>query len=349
MDIANWLKNGALFSLNKSEILIAYGEVKTSDSPFEKGHSFFVPDFYLSWDQPWCQFEENHILTKPELQELLLESELVKSAPKLDWQAPSQAEFTVNFNGIQSEISKGLINKLVPVIFEVSEERLNVSQLSYFINELLKVNTPQYTYGFWNNESGILGLTPEVLVNNNGISLTSMALAGTDKVVSGKGSLLSNPKEMSEHGFVVSNLNSNLKKYGEVTKSETYEWPINEIKHLRTDISVQLNKSVNSDELIKNLHPTPALGVHPKEYDWTNIKKFETKVNRLRYGAPMAVKLNSGELKSIVAIRNIQWDENSSYIGSGCGIVKESELDKEWDELKLKRRSVKKYLGMEIK
>lgn len=349
MDIANWLKNGALFSLNKAEILIAYGGVTASARPSQQGHSFFVPDFYLSWNQPWCQFEENHILNKSDLQKLILESGLVESAPNFDWQSPSKEEFTANFNGIQSEITKGLINKLVPVVFEVSEVGIEASQLSYFINELLKVDSPQHLYGFWNNENGILGLTPEVLINNNGSTLTSMALAGTDKVISGEGSLLSNPKEMSEHNFVVSNLDDNLRNYGELTKSETYEWPINEMKHLRTDINVKINKKISSEELIKKLHPTPALGVHPKSYDWANIKKFETKINRLRYGAPMGVYLASGELKSIVAIRNIQWDKNNSYIGSGCGIVKESELDKEWDELKLKRRSVKKYLGIEIK
>jgi len=56
--------------------------------------------------------------------------------------------------------------------------------------------------------------------------------------------------------------------------------------------------------------------------------------------------MTGSEFKSLVAIRNIQWDKNKSYIGSGCGIVKKSELNKEWAELTLKRNSVKKYLGL---
>ncbi len=346
MDIAKWLEGGALFSLNNSEILVSYGDVVLSTNQPQDSHGYFLPDFYLSSEQSWYQFKENHIITKKALLTLIEGLKLQSTTPNYKWQPPSKEEFSSNFTKIQNEIWGGKLNKLVPVVFEVSDDLVKPEDLVYFINKLLTVDTSQQVYGFWSNGEGLLGLTPEVLFNKTESKITSMALAGTDKVTSGDGSLLSNTKEMNEHNFVIDNLNNNLKPIGRFSKSKTYEWAINEIKHLRTDIEVDLSHDVKPGELIKAMHPTPALGVHPKDYNWKNIKNFETKVNRSRYGAPIGVSLPGGEFKSVVAIRNLQWDQKNSYIGSGCGIVKESELEKEWSELILKRNSVKKYLGL---
>jgi len=333
IDISSWLQNGTLFSLNSSEILVSYGAVTRSNKPIIGG--YYAPDFYLKSNEPWFKFEENHTLNK---QGFLSE---IRSS--------STGNEVLDFNTfthIQQGISKGSLNKLVPVVFEVSDISPSSGQLLNFICELLKVNTSQYIYGLWQNGEGLLGLTPEVLFNKKGSLLNSMALAGTDKVSSGDGSLLNNPKEMNEHSFVIEELKNQFKELGSVEQSRTYEWEINEIKHLRTDISVSLTTDCNPEAIVKSLHPTPALGIHPKEYNWHNIKNFETSVQRLRYGAPFGVSMTGGEFKSLVAIRNIQWDKNKSYIGSGCGIVKESEINKEWAELTLKRNSVKKYLGL---
>jgi isochorismate synthase EntC len=48
-----------------------------------------------------------------------------------------------------------------------------------------------------------------------------------------------------------------------------------------------------------------------------------------------------------VAIRNIQFNENGVVsLGSGCGIVNSSELQSEWQELLLKRQTVREMLGI---
>jgi isochorismate synthase EntC len=48
----------------------------------------------------------------------------------------------------------------------------------------------------------------------------------------------------------------------------------------------------------------------------------------------------------LVAIRNIQWQDEKIRLGSGCGIVKSSQIEREWQELKLKRESVKRMLSI---
>ncbi|MNL49201.1 chorismate binding enzyme [compost metagenome] len=54
------------------------------------------------------------------------------------------------------------------------------------------------------------------------------------------------------------------------------------------------------------------------------------------------------EALCLVAIRNMQWNGQFAMIGSGCGVVAASELEREWRELYQKRLSVKKILGFEL-
>ena len=92
---------------------------------------------------------------------------------------------------------------------------------------------------------------------------------------------------------------------------------------------------------------TPALGVAPRSagYEWMKILPGQE--GRRRFGAPFAF-LDKESCLCLVAIRNIQWDQEGRRIGSGCGIVAASEEPREWRELFQKRQSVKKILGLEI-
>ena len=95
------------------------------------------------------------------------------------------------------------------------------------------------------------------------------------------------------------------------------------------------------NQLISKLHPTPALGVYPRRLDYSILEELTNSKLRKRYGAPFGVCLPNGDAQVVVAIRNIQWQEATFSLGTGCGIVEESNLDKEWDELALKRSSVR--------
>ncbi|NCY26051.1 MAG: hypothetical protein EBX37_14775 [Alphaproteobacteria bacterium] len=45
----------------------------------------------------------------------------------------------------------------------------------------------------------------------------------------------------------------------------------------------------------------------------------------------------------LVSIRNVQWKKNLVFIESGGGVVAESELIKEMEEIHLKRNTIKNY------
>ena len=47
-----------------------------------------------------------------------------------------------------------------------------------------------------------------------------------------------------------------------------------------------------------------------------------------------------------MAIRNLQWNGDALRIGSGAGLLPESHLEREFEELREKREQVKALLGV---
>jgi len=86
--------------------------------------------------------------------------------------------------------------------------------------------------------------------------------------------------------------------------------------------------------------------VAPRDAGKKWLSKINTDPDRSRFGAPFGLRNENGTGICLVAIRNVQWQDKKIKIGSGSGIVHESELNREWDEQKLKREVVKKMLGI---
>lgn len=203
-----------------------------------------------------------------------------------------------------------------------------------------------FVFGFWNGDAGVLGATPEVLFHVKDHQLKTMALAGT-RSQEKKQELLKDSKELKEHQFVIEDLKQKLEKFGwaKVGKTEIAEFGT--IAHLKTEIEIELSH-LEVDDLLKRLHPTAALGVFPRNYGIQWMKDLPYQEQRGVFGAPLTFSLSHTEVISIVAIRCLQWSPLGSQIGTGCGIIESSDLQREWSELALKRQSVMKILGLEL-
>jgi menaquinone-specific isochorismate synthase len=226
-----------------------------------------------------------------------------------------------------------------------------------------------YAYGFWCSENekstsfseGMLGATPEILFSITGtktdrttesaMRIQTVALAGTRARGDGAAeALMSDQKERHEHQLVVDDIRQVLEKLGKVTVGTTAVVEFPALLHLKTPLRADLDRPVEMHELIQVLHPTPALGVAPRELGFTEIERWDSPQLRKRFGAPFGVsaKLQDGTSikECVVAIRNIQWHDGTVFLGSGCGVVPASDLNREWQELKLKRDSVKRMLDI---
>lgn len=349
--ITNFLETGAILRREAQWILIEGPFSAVSDANSDEITLYF-PDFYDPEGSSLLRGSRIYQLSSDELRKILedyLESGLTAlPLSKASWREPAKDDFAVALMSTQERIQKNEIQKSVPVVFARSPQSVTAAERAQMILHLLRAPNNLFVYGFWYDGEGVLGATPEILFNYSQGALKTMAFAGTcpKSEASQRNSLLLDEKEMQEHLFVVEDLEAFLKPWGDIQIRGPMVVELPTLYHLQTDIEVQCTKKPEFLSLIKDLHPTPALGVAPRKQGYKWMAQFPGQEGRRRYGAPFAF-LSSQEALCLVAIRNLQWNKTDSMIGSGCGVVAASELEREWRELYQKRLSVRKILGLE--
>ena len=149
-------------------------------------------------------------------------------------------------------------------------------------------------------------------------------------------------KEISEQITVTNYIENILKKYNtEVAISETKDHISGNIKHLKTEFSIKV-KSDKVENLIKELHPTPAVCGIPKDICREAISTFENSERELYAGY---IKVETEDiLYYFVNLRCAKIYKNTALLYLGGGINKESSPENEWQETELKAEAIAKNL-----
>lgn len=196
------------------------------------------------------------------------------------------------------------------------------------------------------SDTTFIGATPERLISLQKEMILTEGLAGStsrgrsaleDATLAH--SLMESQKDRDEHQFVVQAINDSLKRF-----SENVEHPLKpqikklqNVQHLFTPIAASTKAGVQIHELIKELHPTPAVGGYPKHKTAPYIREIE-QVERGWYSAPVGWFNLNGCGEFAVAIRSALLHKNRAELYAGCGIVSESDPEREWNETLLKFR-----------
>lgn len=350
-DIHSFLKTGLLIRLPSGKVRLWKGPLKAGKFDNNKVFSVSYRDFFESEITTLTSLEP---VLETEVSELrsLLQTYVDQQAGGQSFQAtdflePVKEKFEEAFRIIQGKIHRGEIEKALPVVFAGSEKHPSPQNLAQMLMHVLEAHPDLYVFGMWSAESGILGATPEILFHTQGSHLRTVALAGTlpDSEKDQRKNLLQDPKELKEHQIVIDDLKAVLEKMSWVQVGETHILKLPGLSHLRTFLDIEGPLPPMSD-LIKKLHPTPALGVAPRNYGIQWLKELPYQKQRGLFGAPIVFSLSHSEFICLVAIRCLQWGPYGSQLGSGCGIVESSEMEREWRELQAKRQSVFKVLGL---
>lgn len=261
---------------------------------------------------------------------------------------PRFESFEKSFQIIQGKIQRGEIEKAVPLVVSESHHLPSPTDLAEAILSLVQVQGPQHAYGWWSVGRGALGLTPEILFRRRGMIVETMALAGScpKGEVAERTSLLKDAKELREHELVINDLVSKLKPLGWLKKNETEIVELPSLLHLRTLLEVS-GCAKRDSELVKYLHPTPAVGVSPRAYGFQWMRELPDQIERGYFGGPVMFKITEDETLTLVMIRSVFWDQEKTKIATGCGIVAASQMDREWRELLAKREAILNALGLE--
>ncbi|WP_411842090.1 isochorismate synthase MenF [Salinicoccus sp. HZC-1] len=249
---------------------------------------------------------------------------------------------------------KSLVDQTVDVLDETSFRKVVLARQRLitfkspadplFLLERLDNEKGTYTVYYEKNKSAFISKSPEKLFDVKDDKLRTNAVAGSAERTHDeardkdqKSFLLNDDKNRYEHELVRESIVSDLEPYSDWVEYAP-EPDIMENKyiyHLHTAIKATLNNDTGVFELLDAIHPTPAVGGLPKKKAREYIMNEEYGTRGL-YAAPVGIIHEDNECEFVVSIRSMLIQSNNATLFAGCGIVKGSSSEKEFEETQVK-------------
>ena len=256
---------------------------------------------------------------------------------------PRKEDYYNIIDAIIKSIKLGNLDKVV-----ISRMKHIVLEKKICINSIMRnlINLyPECLNYYFNFTNGILfGSSPERLIQKQQQIIFTEAIAGT--APRGKNikqdnqfehQLLNSKKDKKEHQFVVNEIIDKIKPISnsyDVT-DKPYVIKLKNVQHLKTIINANISKKYNLFDLIKILHPTPAIAGTPTDKALNLILSNETN-DRGWYSGPIGWIDNNENGDIFVALRSALQKNKNIYLFSGSGIVSDSIPSSEWTETEMK-------------
>ncbi|MBB1381086.1 isochorismate synthase [Shewanella frigidimarina] len=209
-------------------------------------------------------------------------------------------------------------------------------------------NPNSFQFGFqFSPERAFISCSPERLYLRRQQELFTEALAGTtvrglnpeeDNVLAQ--ALLDDIKNSHENQLVRKHIVDVLTPLSQYVGADEQPkiFKLNHIQHLHRAIRAQLKPGVSDFELLRALHPTPAVGGLPRDAALNFIRQREGYARGWYAGA--CGYLNHHESEFSVAIRSALIEPRRINLFAGAGIVAGSDPEAEWQELENKLATV---------
>lgn len=173
-----------------------------------------------------------------------------------------------------------------------------------------------------------MAATPETLFRSNGEDFCTMALAGTQPFKEGE--IHWHTKEKEEQQIVTDTIVQQLQEYvNELEVSAVKTVQAGSLMHLCTKIKGKIAPD-KVYELIKRLHPTPAVCGYPTEEARTFI--IENELYKRQYYTGYCGWVSNNNQAFYVNLRCMQIEREQTYLYVGGGITKDSIPEKEYEE-----------------
>lgn len=323
----------------QDRVVVGHGPFEVAAEPPVGGVAFHVRGFSLDAAPVWrIPSRVEHL----ELGEFAARHRVAEPVG-YDFKAPDATPFSEVFQEVMAAIHSGFFEKTVPVVTEFGVASRHPG--AAILGAMAQARSPLMSYGWTDGGSGFAGATPELLFRLDGRRLETMALAGTARREDCDVFAV-DEKEIREHEYVAQSLLAKLVDLGQPERQPREILDLGPIVHFHTHIHVDMTTPLAPEELLRRLHPTPALGPLPRTTA-TMQRLLEWRA-RLgcpdEFGAPFGV-WDGGRFDAVVAIRGVWWNGCEVRIPAGCGVIEASRLVNEWRELRLKREAVKAMLA----
>jgi isochorismate synthase len=224
--------------------------------------------------------------------------------------------------------------KTVPKPYELDEVRL--------FHQLSEAYPNAFVYLFHHPIAGTwMGATPETLYTAANGTVSTMALAGTQKNTGVPLETVQwKEKERHEQAVVSDYIDSLAAKHQLKLKSK--KGPVTSeagnVVHLKTTFEFQLPTQKTLTAFLSDLHPTPAVCGLPKDKALALIEKTEVG-NRGYYAGFLGPDLETTSYR-FVNLRCMRILDDDLVLFVGGGLTAGSDPEKEWEETELKARTL---------
>ena len=238
-----------------------------------------------------------------------------------------------------STIQQGKFDKVVLSRKIVLKEQIAIVET---FQNLISTYPTAFRYLFFHPKIGLwMGATPEQLVKINQNQFETVALAGTQLYSE---NVIWETKEIEEQQFVTDYIVSKVKdKVNQLIVSDAKTVKAGNLAHLKSFISGELTADFQANDLIKALHPTPAVCGLPKEKAIDFILKNEG-YNRKYYAGFLGEYNKNNKTDLFVNLRCLEVENDVVNIYVGCGITKDSNPEKEFIETENKSMTMRNVL-----
>ncbi len=236
------------------------------------------------------------------------------------------------------------------VLSEQLKLKSNYDSLEFY--EALKTSNPSpYMFHFPTPYGDVVGSSPELIVVIKEGNIFVAPIAGTrmrgkdrneDEAL--KNDLLSDEKELSEHGMLVDLARNDVSKFAKSKSVQVkkqmevvfYEY----VMHISSEVHGKIDDGVSSFDVIASCFPAGTLSGAPKIRAMEIINELES-FKRNTYGGGLGFLHFNGDVQQAILIRSaIFTPQDEVYIQAGAGIVYDSDREKEYEEICNKRASV---------
>ena len=244
------------------------------------------------------------------------------------------------FDVFHDKIEKGIANKLV-LSFTKDLDRDSSLSIGIVFLKAIEKYTDNFVYLCNTPESGSwLGCSPEILLSGKGDQWKTHALAGTKKIVSGTSKISWDEKNIREQAIVFDYIQNNLRKIGiDATSNVAKTIQSGDLVHLQSEFTFKADNPNRISEILSLLHPTPAVCGYPREEALDIILKHEG-YNRSYYSGFIGPYNIESNTNLYVNLRCMQVFEDSLRLYAGGGIMPQSTVDSEWQEIEYKMQTI---------
>ena len=322
-------------------------EVLSSVAELNGKEGFVIAPFSPSSDCPV-------LLIHPDESRLLaISDERTASSSETEFKESISAHdiYAEDFECFHRELEKGTFRKIV--LARKATLRMADKDFEKFFMKACRMYPRLFVALVYTPQSGMwLMATPEILLKGEQGKMQTMSLAGTQKAEPSR-TIADYPiegvewslKNREEQQYVTDYIEDCIRAFSDdYLLKGPYTTMAANLYHLRTDITFLLRDEGKLGDVIHALYPTPAVCGIPKDEARQFILQHEHQ-SRKYYSGFVGPISPQGKTHLFVSLRCMNiLPEGICELYAGGGLLKESEMEKEWKETEAKMQTIRRVL-----